>query len=88
MKTSRLRNQGGQVIVEYILMMVVMLTISFMIQKWLTEKQFITNFTVKPWEKLDGMVQCGTWKKCGVESPTAGLHPNSAERVLSLEPTN
>ncbi len=81
-----LKNQSGQIIIEYVLLMVVVLTGSFMVQKFLKDKKFIQNFTFEPWGKLNGMIQCGTWSKCGVESPTAGQHPNSKERVLSLKP--
>ena len=80
------RNQQGQVIIEYILMMIVMLTLSFMIQNFLRESEFIKSFTFSPWGRLNGMIQCGTWNPCGVEVAAPGLHPNTAERVLSLDP--
>jgi len=85
---SRAGNQGGQVIIEYILMMVVVLTMSFLLQKWLRDTAFIQNFTIQPWGRLNGMIQCGAWSPCGVELKKKGLHPNAAERVLSLEPSN
>jgi hypothetical protein len=87
-KPSGLKGQSGQVIVEYILTLVVVLSISFMLQKWLKDKNFVQNFAFHPWEKLNGMIQCGTWTKCGVETPTPGMHANSKERVLSLDTKN
>lgn len=83
---SSLRNQRGQVIIEYILMMVVMLTLSFMIQKFLKSSEFIQKLSIQPWGRLDGMIQCGVWKPCGVETKAPGMHPNTKERVLSLDP--
>ena len=83
-KTSRLHNQGGQIIVEYILMMVVVLTISFMLQQYLKKEKFIQNFTVQPWAILSGMVECGVWTKCGIDTP-ATVHPNARYRVLSRD---
>lgn len=88
-KTRSIRgNQGGQVIVEYILMMVVVLTLSFMVQNFLKEKGFLKNLVFEPWARLNGMVQCGVWNPCGVEVAKGGLHPNAAERVLSYDPKN
>lgn len=86
-RRCRNRNsQGGQVILEYILMMVVVLTMSFMMKNWLESKKFIQKFTLDPWARLNGMVQCGVWAPCGVESPAGGLHPNTRERILSYDP--
>lgn len=81
---STLHNQKGQVIIEYILVMVVMLTVSFMLQKFLKESAFAQNFTVKPWARLNGMVQCGVWSPCGIEHGKPKLHANG--RLLSLKP--
>jgi hypothetical protein len=77
-------NQKGQVIIEYILMMVVMLTASFALQKWLKESAFAQNFTVQPWARLNGMVQCGVWSPCGIGHGKPKLHSNG--RLLSLKP--
>lgn len=81
-----MKNQRGQIIIEYILMMVVMLTVSFMLQKWAKDKNFIQAFAFQPWGRLNGMIQCGTWSPCGVEEKKPGLHPNTKERILSLDP--
>lgn len=83
-----LKSQNGQVIIEYVLMMVVMLGVSMLLQKYIGKGNFIQNFTVKPWARLDGMVQCGTWSECGIDVKKGGLHPNSRERVLSLDSAN
>lgn len=81
-------SQSGQVVVEYILMMVVVLTLSFMVQKFLKDKGFVKSLVFEPWGRLNGMVQCGVWNPCGVEVAKGGLHPNGAERVLSYDPSN
>lgn len=78
--------QGGQVIVEYILLMVVLLGVFMSIMDVLKENGLATKFTQDPWEKLNGMIQCGNWTACGVEKSTAGVHPNTSNRVLTLDP--
>lgn len=88
-KRSSLKgNQGGQVIIEYILMMVVVLTLSFMVQKFLKDSGYLRKMVFDPWGRLNGMVQCGVWNPCGVEVAKGGLHPNTGERVLSYDPSN
>lgn len=82
---SRLKNQGGQVIVEYVLLMVVMLGIGMLVQKGLKDANLFQSFAFEPWQRLNGMAQCGTWSPCGVEVKKGGLHPNTKERVLSLD---
>ena len=89
MKPSLLNsNQSGQAILEYILMLVVVLMLGMMVRNSLQKTKFIQNFVFQPWGRLNGMVQCGTWSPCGVDTPTPGLHPNTRERVLSYDPKN
>lgn len=80
------RNQAGQAILEYILLMVVLFGVFTSIINFLKEQEFMTKFTQGPWTVMNGMIQCGNWTPCGVETPTAGTHPNSNTRVLSLDP--
>lgn len=91
MKTQRLNTirearQCGQVIVENILLMVVLIGVFMSIINALKGQGLATRFTQDPWAKLNGMIQCGNWTPCGVEKPTAGVHPNTNNRVLTLDP--
>jgi hypothetical protein len=80
------KNQKGQVIVEYILMMVVVFGVGLLFQKFFKDTKIAQKFTIEPWGRLNGMIQCGTWTPCGVDTKAPGLHPNTKERVLSLDP--
>lgn len=85
-RRSRLSGQSGQMIIEYILLMVVLIGVGTAIVDFLKDQEFATKFTQSPWAKLNGMIQCGNWVACGVETPASGGHPNSSNRVLTLDP--
>lgn len=78
--------EAGQGIVEYILLMVVLIGVFSSIMNVLKANNLATRFTQEPWGKLNGMIQCGNWVECGVNSPAAAVHPNSSNRVLTLDP--
>lgn len=83
LKASR---QQGQVIVEYVLLLVVVLGVARVLVQGLNQMDFIQTLTYKPWAKLDGMIQCGVWQACGTNSIKAGLHPEDMARAISLRP--
>lgn len=84
-RPPQLRNQSGQMIIEYILLMVVLIGVGTALVDFLKDQGFATKFTQDPWAKLNGMIQCGVWAPCGVETPTPA-HPNTEARVLTLDP--
>ena len=83
---ARPRRQRGQAIVEYILLMVVLIGVFSSIMRILKDNELATRFTTGPWEKINGMIQCGNWVGCGVNQPAPGVHPNTQNRVLTLDP--
>jgi|GEM_PF-2345483 hypothetical protein len=76
--------QSGQAIVEYILLTVIIVAISTLVRNLLIKNRAIESLTYKPWSKIDGMIQCGAWRECGYQVGTGQLHPESAERVISV----
>ncbi|PWU13672.1 MAG: hypothetical protein C5B49_14425 [Bdellovibrio sp.] len=90
-ESSRVRIQKGkaecgQVILENILLMVVLLGVASVLVKSLIGAEAATQFTEGPWDMLNGMIQCGVWKPCGIGQPAPALHPNSGNRILSYDP--
>lgn len=81
-----LRSQAGQAIIENILLMVVLIGVFSAFIRAVRGLEFATMFTEKPFAVLDGMIQCGVWRPCGMNNPRGDLHSNSASRVLSLDP--
>lgn len=76
-----LRNERGQLIVEAVLLMAFLISISMLATKFFRESQVANNLISKPWATLAGMIECGTWSPCG-----AGKHPSAKNRNLSLDP--
>ncbi|PIS11227.1 MAG: hypothetical protein COT73_05105 [Bdellovibrio sp. CG10_big_fil_rev_8_21_14_0_10_47_8] len=76
-----MKNQGGQMIVETILLLALLVSVSLLVSKYLQESRFAQKLVGEPWGTLSGMIECGVWTGCG-----AGKHPNSKGRYLSLRP--
>lgn len=85
-RSPRPSGQSGQVIVEYMLLLVIVIGLSAMVRNALVESKFIQGFTFQPWAKLDGMIQCGVWLPCGLKNNASGLHPDSGARAISHRP--
>jgi len=78
----RLRNQGGQMLVEMVLLLAIGVGMSMLVTNFLRDSQFAQNLIGRPWATLSGMMECGTWDGC-----KSGYHPSSANRILSFKPT-
>lgn len=80
---DRVKNQRGQILIEAVLLMVLLLGISTLIGRELRQREFFQTLVTGPWARLQGMVECGVWEPC-VGQP--GMHPNSNSRNISLDP--
>jgi hypothetical protein len=80
-KNKTLRSQGGQLAVEAILLLVVGVTITMMVSRFLQDKQYAQTLIAKPWSTLSGMIECGVWSGCGPNK-----HPGSRDRNISGAP--
>ena len=56
-----MKNSRGQMVVEMILLMVVLLAILGAIRTTLKENETITSLVQGPWLALSGMIQAGAW---------------------------
>lgn len=81
MRTPRqIRNQGGQVIVEAVLLMVMMMATTYAVTNYFRQNKVASKLTLEPWQKLSGMIECGSWSDCRANK---GLHPSTRNRNLS-----
>lgn len=78
-----INNQKGQIIVEAVLLMVLMVSLAVLVSSKLREMQFAQKVVAGPWVMLNGMIECGVWTDC---SQGAGLHPSTRNRNISLDP--
>jgi hypothetical protein len=75
------KGQGGQLVVEAVLLMVVGMIITMMVTDFLRQKQFAQTLIARPWSTLSGMIECGVWSGCGVDK-----HPSAQPRHASARP--
>lgn len=80
------QNQKGQIIVESVLIMVLVLAMLTLVSGKLKEMGYVKKLTVDPWARVSGMVECGAWDPCGIGAAAGSKkhHPNN--RVVSLRP--
>lgn len=76
-----IKNQKGQAVTEYILLVVVSVMISKLAFKIL--KDPIKEMVQNPVGKIKGMVECGVWEDI---STAKKFHPNSFARGVSYRP--
>jgi hypothetical protein len=77
-----MRSERGQMVVEMILIMIVLLGIAALTTQTLKSSGFLNKMINAPWNQLAGMLQNGVW---GPPSKTNKLHPNGYFRHISLE---
>ena len=96
MKTNAFRglkeNNKGQIAIESVLLMTVLLSAFFLVSKTIREKQLVSKMVAGPMTNVKAMTGYGTWKADGCTAPgqsrqTIGkCHPNSIARSLSSDP--
>lgn len=75
--------QNGQLAIEAILLLLVMVTLIISGSKIIREKQLFAQVMKNPSNQLTGMVENGVW---GPSKTTQGQHPNQIDRSVSLKP--
>lgn len=86
------KNNKGQIAIESVLLMTVLLSCFFLVTKTIRDKQMISKMVEKPMNSVKAMTGYGTWNADGCTAPgkprqTIGkCHPNSIARSLSSDP--
>lgn len=83
--SNTIKNQSGQVAVEYILLTVVLVGIFLSARAILIESNSVGNFVQKPWGLVAGMIESGVWKE---PAKARQDHPAFLRRHLSFEGNN
>jgi hypothetical protein len=76
-----IKNQRGQVAVEYILLTIVMVGIFLSARGILLSNNTISDFVQKPWQLVAGMIETGVW---GDPQKTRADHPSHLRRHNSF----
>ena len=80
---NKMQNQKGQMVVEYVLLLVLSMGLVLLVSKLFQKSEFASMLITKPFEKVAGMVENGTW---GTPEATRAAHPNQLARVLTWKP--
>ena len=80
-----IKNQRGQIAVEYILLSVIVLGVFLAVRNQLTSDNTMGNFVQKPWAMVAGMVETGVW---GDPQRVRAQHPGSLKRHNSYKGDN
>lgn len=75
------RNQAGQVLIEYILLMVVLVGILGTATTFFRNQKTFSTLTNAIWAGVAQMAEKGSWP-----SASTPVHPNSFDRVRTLDP--
>jgi hypothetical protein len=78
-----LKNNRGQMTIEAILILTIMIGIFTMVHKTMQSKDYMGRLVSGPWSYIQGMVENGIWVKA---SDGTRRHPNSYSRRASPEP--
>jgi hypothetical protein len=82
MKRPNLASQGGQMIVEAILIITLTLAITFMVAKYFKDEEVFKSLIQGPWQALAGLLQNGVW---GPPAKTNASHPTGHFRHIIVE---
>ena len=76
----RLLNKSGQMALEMILIMALMVGFATFVTSEFKSSNFVAQLVSGPWKNLAGMIQNGVW---GPSADTMPQHPNAFNRVIS-----
>lgn len=80
------QNQKGQIIVESMLLLVLLMGIMTFAVGQMKKMDFIKSLTVDPWARVSGMVECGVWSPCGVSAGNSGGKQHPHNRIVTFKP--
>lgn len=80
--SHHIKNQSGQVTIEYILISVVLIGIFLSARNILLSNNTLANFVQKPWELVAGMIETGVW---GDPKKVRPMHPGILARHNSFK---
>ena len=81
-KTPSLRSQGGQMITESILILVMLTSFTFLVANYFKKQEVMKQLISGPWANLAGMIQNGVWAPV---QAGAAVHPNSHNRHIAIQ---
>lgn len=81
LRSSPIRSQSGQLIVEAILIMVALFAVTLIVANYFKKQDFFQSLIQGPWQSLSGMLENGGW---GTPQATMQNHPNGHFRHIVI----
>ncbi len=78
----RTLGQGGQMITEAVLILVILMMVTFSVAAYFKNNEVVKTLVSGPWQNLAGMLQNGVW---GPPNKTSIVHPNSDGRHITKD---
>ncbi len=72
-----MNRQAGQITVEAVLVLTILVSTVFTGTRFLRDKQILTKMVERPWTYLAGMIENGMWMPA---ASSRGKHPNQLNR--------
>lgn len=60
-KKQNRRSQTGQLAIEAVLIVVLLLSLSLFVTKYMRDNQVVSKMVAGPWKRLSGMMATGNW---------------------------
>lgn len=81
MKSGVIQNQNGQLIIEAVLLMIVLMSLTILVSRQFREKHLLADIVEGPWAYVQGMAECGVWAP---PKQACTLHPNLIDRHIAV----
>lgn len=78
----RKRKSKGQFVIEAVLLLSIGLMLFMALKKWAADSQIFANILTKPWIKISGMIENGSW---GDPRSTQSRHPHNPDKVATVQ---
>ena len=83
-KNRFLQKNRGQITLEAVLILVVLIGVANLARSYLVEKHdFFSAIIATPWKQIGGMVESGVW---GRKNQVRSKHPNHSFRMYTTKP--
>ncbi len=82
MTKNKVKNQKGQVLIEAVLLLTLVVGMWSVFTKFAKQKKWFDSLVNGPWQTMSGMIETGVWDP---PQKSKSKHPNSFNRVISLK---
>lgn len=72
---QKLKSQSGQLAIEAVLIVVLLLSLSLFASKWLRDNEVLAKMISGPWKHIAGMMATGNWQPTD-DAIAEGTHPH------------